>query len=243
MNKRWLVVVGGIAVAGVLGAGVVMAQTPPAGTASGTTFLDRVAQKLGIDTPKLQDAVTSARNDQIDEAVKNGDLTQQQADQLKQRAANEPDDGFGKAFGLGRGKGGPEFKFGLGLGAERDKLAAFLGISASELQTQLQAPNATLASVAQANGKSREELKTFISGEAKARLDQEVASGKLTQQAADQMLTKLNGNLDAMIDGTMGWGMKSRGHGPGNNESEQDDATPGTTPAPQSGSLNGTFSS
>jgi hypothetical protein len=83
-----------------------MAQTPGAGT--GTTFWDRVAQKLGIDTPKLQEAVKSARTDQIDEAVQNGDLTQKQADALKQRLDQMPDDGPGR-FGGPRQRGLPPF--------------------------------------------------------------------------------------------------------------------------------------
>ena len=98
--KKWILAVAGVAAVAVIGTGAVMAQTPGAG--SGSTFMDRVAQKLGIDTPKLQDAVKGARSDEIDDAVNNGDLTQQQADDLKQRLDAMPDGG---GFGF---PGGPK---------------------------------------------------------------------------------------------------------------------------------------
>ena len=50
-----------------------------AGTGSGKKFLDRVAQKPGIDTPKLQNPIKDARTDQIDAAVPNGPPMQQKA--------------------------------------------------------------------------------------------------------------------------------------------------------------------
>ena len=40
-----------------------MAQST--GNSTGSTFLDRVAQKLGIYTPKLQQAITDTRTEDI----------------------------------------------------------------------------------------------------------------------------------------------------------------------------------
>ena len=68
------------------------------------------------------------------------------------------------------------------------KLATFLGISQDQLKTELQAANATLATVAQAHGKTRDELKSFITSTAKTQLDQAVTNKKLTQQQADNAL-------------------------------------------------------
>ena len=159
-----------VAVSAVLvGAGVVMAQTPTPGSGGGNTFLDRVAQKLGIESSKLQDAVTSAANDQIDQQVQNGNLTQQQADaKLKQGIAN----GQGPVVqrpGAGRGPGAKgAFGFGFGLGQDETKLADFLGISTDQLKTELHAQGATLATVASNHGKTRDQLKTFISDNATA---------------------------------------------------------------------------
>ncbi len=243
--KKWVLAVVGVVAVAAIGAGAVMAQTPGAG--SGTSFLDRVAQKLGITTPKLQDAIKSARTDQIDEAVKNGQLTQQQADALKQKLNQMPNGGgFGPGFGRGHmggafGKGG---SFGL-MGAA-DKLAGFLGISQSQLMTELQANNATLATVAQAHGKSRDDLKKFITDTAKSTLDNAVKNGKLTQAQEDNALSQLNSHLDQLIDGQffghMGKGFPFGGRGRGNGPSGS--ATPGASaPGMGPGMMGGLFRS
>ncbi len=205
-KKKWMLAVAAAIAAVGVGAGVVMAQTPTEG--AGTTFLDRVAQKLGIDTPKLEQALTDARTDEIDQAVTDGDLTQEQADKLKARLDSLPDGALGGGFrfgfhpGAGKGPGfdGPHRGFGMGFAHE--KLAGFLDVSVAQLRAELQTDGATLAGVAEAHGKSRDELKAFIGGETKAKLDEAVAVGNLTQERADAMLAKLGEHLDQMIDGT-----------------------------------------
>src|SRR5438105_11694098 len=144
-RKWWIAGTAAVALGVALGAGtLVMAQQSD--QSAGTTFLDRVAQKLGIDTPKLQDAVKSAANDEVDAAVQRGDLTQQQADKIKQGIANGKLPGFnGPLFGdHGHGKKGFEFGFGF-FGADSTRLADFLGITQDQLKTELRADNATLA--------------------------------------------------------------------------------------------------
>lgn len=234
MNKKWIVVAAGVAVAAALGAGVVMAQDGGSG-ASGPSFLSRVAQKLGIDEPRLQQAIKDARTDQIDEAVQNGDLTQEQADRLKQRLEQAPGDApFGLPF---KGHGG----FGLdlkgrglhlgGAGLDKTAFAGFLGIDETQLRDALSADGATLASVAEANGKSRDELKTFILSQLDERLAEAVANG-LPQERADAMRSKVEQNLDTIIDtpcGGKGRGFGFRGH---------QDETP-AAPQEQSGSGRG----
>jgi hypothetical protein len=230
----------------VLGAGGVMAQSAT-GNTTGSAFLDRVAQKLGIDTPKLQKAITDTRNEDLDAAVKNGDLTQKQADALKQR--NLDHQGFGGrgfggpgGFGLGHGgpKGGPGFDFGFGMGLAdaSQKFADFLGISTDQLKTELQADNATIATVAAAHGKSRDQVKTFITDGAKKRLD-ETLNGELSQQRKDEILKMLTDNIDKLLDGKFGMffrggfgGHMGPGHGP------QGDNSAPASPVPQGGSEN-----
>jgi polyhydroxyalkanoate synthesis regulator phasin len=235
--KKWLLAVGGVAAVAVIGAGVVMAQTP--GTSSGKTFLDRVAAKLGIDTPKLQNAIKGARNDQIDEAVQNGDLTQKQADALKQKIDQSPNGGGFGEFGFGHMRGaapfGKHMPFDL-MGAA-DKLAGFLGISQDQLQTELSANGASLASVAQAHGKSRDDLKTFIKDTAKSTLDDAVKNGDMTQSQEDSALSVLDSNLDTLIDAQWpgvlrkGFGFfgGGRGHGHGFGAPPSGSATPGAS--------------
>ncbi len=248
-KRRVLIGAGLAAVVAVLGVGAVMAQsTPQSGT--GTSFLDRVAQKLGIDTPKLQTAITDAHTDQIDEAVKNGDLTQKQADALKQKAQNNPNGGLGRDFGgFGPGKPGkgfgPGFGPGMALGDAGQKLADFLGIPKDQLASEMKANNATLATVAAAHGKSRDDVKKFVADTAKAALDTQVQNQNITQKVEDAMLSMLNQNVDKLLDSShgigKGFGFGGPGHGRGNGDGEQNDdgtVTPGspTTPNPQGGS-------
>lgn len=215
-RKKWAVAAVGAALVVVLGAGAVMAQSTPNPT--GSSFLDRVAQKLGITTPNLQKAITDTRNEDIDAAVKNGDLTQKQADALKAKILNAP--GFG-----GRGPGGPEGfpdglgmrhgpkGFGLGLPGGEQKVADFLGIPLDALKTELGANGATLATVAQAHGKSRDQLKSFITDSARIALDAAVKNGDLTQKREDAALAMLSANLDKIIDRNMGAFGHGFGHG------------------------------
>ena len=209
MIRTWwvLAVIGVVATVAIGAATGVMAQTPVPGiTGDGATFLDRVAEKLGISSDTLRDAVKSSANDEIDERVVNGELTQEQADAMKERIANAPDEALG---GFGRGMGhGARFGFFGG-----DELATFLGTTADELRTEMQGDGATLATIAEAHGKSRNELKAFLTEQFQAHVNEEVADGRHTQEEADQKLAGFTANLDAMIDGTMPQGGPGMHHG------------------------------
>jgi polyhydroxyalkanoate synthesis regulator phasin len=231
-KRKWLLAAGGAVVAGIVGIGAVAAQD--GGDTTGMSFLDRVAQKLGVDTPRLEQAIEEARNEEIDERVADGDLTQEQADRLKERLDALPSEALGGGFGR-RGGGEFAFKFreaGPGFaicaGVDTESLSEFLGISPDQLREELRAEGATLATVAEAHGKTRDELKAFIADEAKAKLDGAVAEGDLTQERADEILANLNERIDEMIDGEFPPFMKPGRffrHGGPFDEGE-DDATP-----------------
>ena len=92
-------------------------------------------------------------------------------------------------------------------------LADFLGITQDQLQSELSADGATMATVAQAHGKSRDELKAFLTDQEKNNANQAVADGSMTQDEADTMIQNLSSRLDQMIDSTGG----VRFGGPGSN--------------------------
>lgn len=201
-RRKWLLAAAAGAVALVVGVGAALAQD--AQQENGTSFLDRVAAKLGIDTPRLEQAIRDARNEEIDERVAAGDLTQEQAEALKERLEDLPADAFGGPF---RHKPGFGFKFsfgppgvGLCIGFDSESLSEFLGITPEQLHEELQAEDATLATVAEAHGKSREELRSFIEGEQKAKLDEAVEAGKITQERADELLADMRERIDELID-------------------------------------------
>jgi hypothetical protein len=87
-TKRKILTIAGIALlAGGIVAGFVLAQdsdegAAPVSTASGT-FLARVASILGVEESALVGAFEQARLEEIDAAVADGRLTQEQADAMK----------------------------------------------------------------------------------------------------------------------------------------------------------------
>lgn len=191
-----------LAVAGIaaIGGSAVLAQEGQ----DGASFLDRVAARLGIETSQLEQAIQDARGEELDAAVAEGDLTQEQADELKERLDDLPADA--PFFGPRSSRGG-EFKFGFGrrlgcpgLGATREELAGFLGIAEDELRQEMEADGATLGGIAEAHGKSRDDLRVFLLDQLRTKLNERVAQNDLTQGRADEIIAKAEGRIGELID-------------------------------------------
>jgi hypothetical protein len=99
----------------------------------------------------------------------------------------------------GAGPPGP----GLPIGGASEEFAALLGISLEELESELSAEGATPASVAEAHGRTREELKTFFMEQTQAQVSEAVAAGTMSQEDADNMIERLASRIDDIIDGKM----------------------------------------
>jgi hypothetical protein len=80
-----------------------------------------------------------------------------------------------------------------------EEIAEFVGLEPRELGRAL-GDGQTLAQIALAHGKSRDELKAFLLAEAKEYLDADVAAGRLTRARADDALQQLTDDLDAIVD-------------------------------------------
>lgn len=209
-----LAAAGVLAVAGVAGTVVTVANaqtpspTPTAPrTATGTPsagsqqraqmadeYLGRLAQNLGVSMDRLREALKQTALQEVDAALAAGRITAQQAQQAKDRINSGDVGGFG--FGIGRG--GPGGPGGRGFFAAKDQIAQFLGITEAQLQTELNGKS--LAQVAQANGKSRDQLIQFIVTSAQQRLAADVQAGRITQQQADQRLAELRDRVGEMVD-------------------------------------------
>jgi ribosomal protein S20 len=206
--------------------------------ADATTLLDRVAAKLGVEPDRLEQAFREARDEEIDERVQDGDLSQEQADRLKERLDEMPPEGEWAPFPGGRGPGSHPWMeklhgaFGLGLGLidGASALADFLGVDEAGLMREL-AGGESLATVAEANGKSRDELKAFIVSEANVRIDEAVESGLIPEDRADELRSKLNERLDDVIDGRLPefkWDFRFRGGVPFHRGGGHDGPNPDT---------------
>jgi hypothetical protein len=157
---------------------------------------------------ELKTFYTEQQEAQLSEAVATGDMSQEDADSAMQRFAAMIDDMIDGNVPAGGGPGAGGFVFGgpgldLAIGGASEELAEFLGISQEQLESELDAEGATPASVAEAHGRTREELKTFYTDQMEWQLIEAVAAGDMSQDEADSMMERFATMIDAMIDGNM----------------------------------------
>ncbi|MFC4639338.1 hypothetical protein [Deinococcus hohokamensis] len=184
------------------GTGQTSPQTTP--TAPGTrqvqstnyadVFLQKLAAGLGLTVDRLRSAALDAGGATLDQAVKAGDLTSDQAAEMKGRLNTEP-------FALGGGRfGGPGGRHGGrgGFGQERGgsagpaiaaAVAKALGLTEQALLEQLRTGQ-TVAQLAQSRGVSTAALRTAALAALKQALADDVKAGRLTQAQADQALAQ-----------------------------------------------------
>lgn len=114
--KRWTrilaITIAGALLLSAIGVGVVLAADPtsPSNPTTPTQpysqlFLEKLAARLGVTVDKYNEAVKGARLDVLNQQVKDGRLTQDQANQIQQRWDKAPAGASG--FGMGPGMMGP----------------------------------------------------------------------------------------------------------------------------------------
>jgi predicted XRE-type DNA-binding protein len=169
-----------------------------------------VAEAHGRTREELETFFMEELQANLDEAVAAGTMSQEAADDMLESTASRIDDiiegemPYGGPGGMpditpGAGQAGP----GLSVGGASEEFAAFLGISFEQLDSELGAEGATPASIAEAHGRTREELETFFMEELQANLDEAVAAGTMSQEAADDMFERQASRIDDIIDGEM----------------------------------------
>jgi hypothetical protein len=205
MKNRNKFIVAGILVLALLVAGIggtiAFAQGPTGtGNPLENLYLSTLAQKLGTTVDKLQQAMTSARTGSTAQAVKQGLLTQAQADQMLQRE-------FGRDVQISIAN------------ARLDEAAKTLGMSTTELTTTLKTK--TLLDLATEKKVDVTKLRTAIADAEKAAIDQAVKDGKLSQTQADTMKANIKPeNIDLNrfllpLDGRGGRNGMGNPNGPG----------------------------
>jgi uncharacterized protein YidB (DUF937 family) len=205
--RIYLAAVGGVAVAGLATVITVAAASPspsPSPSASpgnGTgqaycnRFIGHVASNLGKTQDQVKKALTDALDQTLNDAVKNGDLTQKQADAIKSRFGNSSQvcsAPVGRGVFPGGIFPGGRFggKFGRFGGASLSEYAKALGISQSELQQDLQSGK-TVKDVAAAKGMDESAFRSKLAAVVKSDLDQQVKNGNLTQNQENAVLQRI----------------------------------------------------
>jgi hypothetical protein len=166
--------------------------------------------------------------DQIEAKVTAGTLTKAQATAIEARLAKADAPLFALGGGPG-GRGGPgHHRGGPGGGPiTLDAAATYIGISASDLRTQLDAGK-TLAAIATANGKTVDGLEAALTTAAKADLDAAVTAGRLTQAQEDKILADLPARLDHEVNEVHTGGPGGGPGGPGGPPPADSGAAPAT---------------
>ena len=221
-TRRWVT---GAAVlsAGVLTLGpvtAVFAQSDDPGGSTPTTAPSTPA------TPATPKALPDWMKSVLDSLVKAGTITQAQADAVT-KALQDARPAMDR-----RGPGGDRHG-GFGrIGVALDAAAKALGIDLDELKTELQSGK-TLAEIASAHEIDIQKVIDALTADAKAKLDEAVKNGRITQEQADSRLSEMTSRLQDLVNqplpgpgGPWHRGGHSKDDGTGT-----DDDNKGTTPS------------
>lgn len=159
---------------------------------------------------KMQEAFSSA----LDEAVADGAITQDEADRMLERRQSMggmrfPGGPGGRGGGGRMPMGGMDFdgREGFLSGYIESALADAMGVSADELQA-MKAEGLNLADYAEEQGMTVTELQDFMKGVYTSAVDAALEDGVITQEQADDLLTRIENS-----NGRMPWGPMPGGRG------------------------------
>jgi hypothetical protein len=240
MKKHWKIlgIVTLVAILGVAAIGAVaLAQDSSNGSNTPFNFQQKLreamANVLGISVDEYDSAVDTATSQVLDEAVTAGVLTQDQADQVEQRAQQ----GFGPGIGGGFfGRGMDAFGRGLGhggfmWGSETSLLSVAadqIGMTVSDLTTELQSGK-SIADVAADKGVDTQVIVKAFVDQLTATLNQAVTDGRITQAQADTMVQQAQERVPELLDNAYGNCMPGGGfrggRGPHRTQPPSDDNT------------------
>lgn len=232
-RTRKRLIAGAAAVAALGGGGAAIAASQLGAAEESQAIVADAAQRLGVSAEQLSTALEGATEARVDQAVTDGRLTQEQADQLKQRIESGDVPLVGAPLGgPGDHHGGP----GGGLHAGLEAAASYLGLDEGALREQLHGGQ-TLAAVATAQGKTVDGLTQAMQAAIEADLAQAVTDGRLTQEQADAERAELATRLDQLVNQAMparpDGGRGPGGHGPRGGWGDQ--GAPGGAAQPQDG--------
>jgi AraC-like DNA-binding protein len=213
-------VMGLVAVAVAAFAGGAYAATQSSGQDARQAFLNDVAKRLHVTPQQLTSALNGAALDQLQAAVKDGRLTQAEANALEQRLKSNgtlpalPFGLFGpRAFDRPRLPGHGPGPAAAGAGALAGA-ASYLGLSDMQLFQEL-AGGKSLAQIATSRGKSVSGLEQAMTAAMKAKLDKAVAANAITAAQEKQLLSRWSARLSTEVNSTgLGLGRNRLFRGP-----------------------------
>ncbi len=191
--NRWIVLPAAALAAVIIGVAAVEAAPSPSASPTASknyaqVFVDKLAGILHLTPAQTQDALKQAQLQTVDQMLKDGKITQQQADAMKARI----NAGQGLGFGFGRHEG---FKGNHALmkdlkTAELNAAASALHMSTADLQSALRSGK-SLADLESQQKVSDSALRAAMKDAAKGVLDKAVKAGTITQAQADAILARV----------------------------------------------------
>jgi ribosomal protein S20 len=185
-----------------------------------------IATSAGSTEQAVINLLVQQSTQRMDQAVSAGKMTQDQADQFKAKLSNQIKNRVENKGGFaGKGDGNRQ-------GGQFKVVASFLGVDQQQLMTQLKG-GSSLADIASAQGKTEQSLIDQLVSASSQPIDQEVSSGKITQDQADQMKAKLPDRIKQMVE-QKGFGQKQDGqhqwkHKDGSNNTTSDNQSDSTS--------------
>ncbi len=185
------------------------ASTPTATNQYCQQYLQDLAKRLGVSVSTLQQDKLASAEDVLAQLVKDGKLTQNQANQMKQRLeSHQACSGNGRGL-WGRGVTMQSLK--QYLPGVATQVAQGLHMTANQLMAQLQSGK-SLSDIATTQGVSSTQLQTLVTNAIQSAVNKAVSDGNLTQQQATsimQMWQKNPGVLNHLLNGNLGKLFKS----------------------------------
>jgi hypothetical protein len=162
-----------------------------------------VASAQGVDVQSVIDAMVAEATTRIDDAMADGDLTEEEATErkadLEERVTDLVNGELPGPFGEhGPGPG----RAGFILGASLDVVAEALGITEDELHDALR-DGQTIAEVASAQGVDVQMVIDALVAEATTRIDDAAADGELTEEEATERKADLVERMTDLVNGEL----------------------------------------
>lgn len=206
MNGRRIVFSSVLAATLFLGGRMALAASPPTSPPSPaglTWFVDKVASELGVTPTRLEDAVKAAAVARVKRLEQQGRISSGQAQRMEEAIQS------GRIFGWLMHR----FCHRHGLyGTALRAAGAFLGMRPTELRARIR-QGQSLATLAESQGKSVQDLEQAILNAWKTRLERAVQAGRLSARREAAMLQRLDRRVQALVERT--WTKPSAGNAAG----------------------------
>jgi len=173
--------------------------------AEGQTIAE-LAKAQGIALEDIVAARRASMIERIQQAVDEGHITQEQADERIEQMEEHLLEGLESGTGFGMGGHGSRGRLGAG-GAQPALLAKTLGMTVEEVHEAL-AEGQTVAELAKAQDIAWEDIVAALRASMSERIQQAMDEGRITQEQADERIEQMEEHLLEGLESGTGFGMR-----------------------------------